>query len=312
MQFGLARGDSAFKVIEGERFVLTPRNWDQPFFAVVQIDQSLDQPSSAEFEIRSGNIPLAWMSTLLVAAGIFATLCAYHFVMLPRPAGDHPVAPTGNLLAGFVEPFLAFFRKPRIVALLAFLLLYRLPEAQLTKLAAPFLVDPRDKGGLALTTSEYGLVYGTVGVMMLLLGGIVGGIVAARHGLKRWLWPMALAIHLPNAAFLLMAYFQPESLWVITAGVGVEQFGYGFGFTAYMLYCLYIARGEHQTVHYALCTGFMALGMLIPGMWSGWLQKLIGYEHFFIWVMICTLPSFATVAFIPLDRDFGRKAPEEA
>jgi PAT family beta-lactamase induction signal transducer AmpG len=232
--------------------------------------------------------------------------------MLPRPAGDHPVAPSSNLLVDFVEPFIAFFRKPRILALLAFLLLYRLPEAQLTKLAAPFLVDSRDKGGLSLTTSDYGLVYGTVGVMMLLLGGIVGGIMAARHGLKRWLWPMALAIHLPNAAFLLMAYFQPESLWTITAGVGVEQFGYGFGFTAYMLYCLYIARGEHQTVHYALCTGFMALGMLIPGMWSGWLQKLIGYEHFFIWVMICTLPSFATVAFIPLDSDFGKKAPEEA
>jgi len=309
VQFGLAEGDPSFKVLEGERFTVTPENWDQPFAAVVQVEDKLDKPSSADFEIRSGNIPLAWMTTLGIAAGLFALLCAYHFFVLPYPPLDQPVAPgAGRLASGFIEPFLAFFRKPKIFALLAFLLLYRLPEAQLVKLATPFLIDPREKGGLALTTGELGFAYGTVGVIMLTLGGITGGIMAARHGLRRWLWPMALAIHLPNAAFLFLAYAQPESLWTITAAVGVEQFGYGFGFTAYMLYCIYIARGEHQTVHYALCTGAMALGMMIPGMWSGWLQQLIGYEHFFVWVMICTIPSFATVAFIPLDAEFGKKS----
>jgi PAT family beta-lactamase induction signal transducer AmpG len=312
VQVGLSRGDSAFKVVEGERFELTPTNWDEPFISVIQVEASLQRPSSARFEVRTGNISLAWMVTLLVAAALFAVLCAYHYVVLPRPRGDVPSQRASNRLENFLLPIVTFFNKPKILALLAFLLLYRLPEAQLTKLAAPFLVDSRDKGGLALTTNEYGLVHGTVGVVMLLCGGILGGIVASKHGLKRWLWPMALAIHLPNAAFLLMAYLQPESRALITCAVGVEQFGYGFGFTAYMLYCLYIARGEHQTVHYALCTGLMALGMMIPGMWSGWLQKLVGYEHFFLWIMLCTIPSFATVVFIPLDPRFGKKETEEA
>ena len=308
VQFGLASGDASFKLVEGERFVLTAENWQQPFAAVIQVEDKLDRPSSAEFEIRSGNIQLAWLTTLLLAAGVFLAFCVYHYVMLPRPAADRvAVAADGNLATGFVEPFVAFFRKPRVLTLLAFLLLYRLPEAQLVKLVTPFLIDPREKGGLALTTGEVGFVYGTIGIIMLTLGGIIGGFVAARDGLKRWLWPMALAIHLPNAAFLYLAYALPENNWVITAAVGIEQFGYGFGFTAYLLYCIYIARGEHQTVHYALCTGCMALGMMIPGMWSGWLQELIGYQHFFIWVMICTVVSFATVLFIPLDDQFGKK-----
>jgi MFS transporter, PAT family, beta-lactamase induction signal transducer AmpG len=312
IQFGRSSGDASFQVVEGERFVVTEENWDQPFAAVVQVEAKLDEPSTAVFEVRSGNLTLAWSATFFFVAAMFGLVCLYHFFALPRPPADQPgsTADSSYALAGFLEPFLDFFRKPQIVALLAFLLLYRLPEAQLVKLATPLLIDPREKGGLALTTGEVGFVYGTVGVLMLTLGGILGGFVAARHGLKRWLWPMALAIHLPNAAFLFLAYAQPESLWTITVAVAVEQFGYGFGFTAYMLYCIYIARGEHQTVHYALCTGCMALGMMIPGMWSGWLQQLVGYEHFFVWVMLCTIPSFATVAFIPLDEDFGRKGAE--
>ncbi len=310
VQFGRSTGDASFQVVEGERFEVVADNWDQPFAAVVQLDPKLNKPSAASFEVRSGNLTFAWSATFLIVAAAFTMICAYHWFALPRPAADRPQTETAAALAvgGWLEPFASFFRKPRIIALLAFLLLYRLPEAQLVKLATPFLLDPREQGGLALTTGEVGFVYGTVGVIMLTLGGILGGFTAARFGLRRWLWPMALAIHLPNAAFLFLAYAQPESLWAITAAVGVEQFGYGFGFTAYMLYCIYIARGEHQTVHYALCTGAMALGMMIPGMWSGWLQQLIGYEHFFVWVMICTIPSFATVAFIPLDAEFGKKS----
>jgi MFS transporter, PAT family, beta-lactamase induction signal transducer AmpG len=310
VQFGWASGDQSFKVLEGERFVVTGANWSEPFAAVVQVESKLDEPSRAVFEVRSGNLVWAWSATFFIVAASFLMICAYHYFALPKPSADVVVAApsSATALSGFVEPIVSFFRKPHIAAVLAFLLLYRLPEAQLVKLATPFLLDARSKGGLALTTGEVGFVYGTIGVAMLTLGGILGGIAAARHGLKRWLWPMALIIHLPNAAFLYLAYAQPESLWLITAAVGVEQFGYGFGFTAYMLYCIYVARGEHQTVHYALCTGCMALGMMIPGMWSGWLQQLIGYEHFFVWVMLCTLVSFATVAFIPLDAAFGKKS----
>jgi PAT family beta-lactamase induction signal transducer AmpG len=197
------------------------------------------------------------------------------------------------------------------LGVLAFLLLYRFPEAQLVKLSSLFLLDAREAGGLALTTAEVGIVYGTIGVAMLTLGGLIGGFVVARSGLGRCLWPMALAIHLPNLAFLFLAYAQPESRWVITIAVAIEQFGYGFGFTAYMLYCVYVATGRHQTVHYALCTGCMALGMMIPGMWSGWLEELVGYRHFFVWIMLAMIPSLLAVASIPYDPDFGKNtAPQ--
>lgn len=316
VQFGLARGDASFQLVEGERFTITDKNWELPFAAIVQVDHKLDQPSQATFEIRSGNLPLAWSATFFLVAAFFLALCLYHFFALPKPPGDRPHAtdPEQNMASGFVQPFIEFFEKPQILVILAFLLLYRLPESQLVKLATPFLLDSREAGGLALTTGEVGFVYGTVGVIMLTLGGILGGFTAARDGLRRWLVPMAFIIHLPNLAFLFLAYAQPENLWVITAAVGIEQFGYGFGFTAYLLYCIYVSRGEHETVHYALCTGCMALGMMIPGMWSGWLEELIGYQHFFIWIMLCAIPSIAVALMVQVDPEFGRKveSPHES
>jgi PAT family beta-lactamase induction signal transducer AmpG len=313
VQFGRQEGDASFQVVEGERFVVTETNWLHPFAAVVQVDAKLDGPSQATFAVRAGNLRVAWTATFFIVAAAFVAFCVFHFVVLPRPPADvvTAVESSGNWLTGFLIPFVDFFRKPRIIAVLAFLLLYRFPEAQLVKLATPFLLDTKETGGLALTTGEVGFVYGTVGVVMLTLGGLIGGFVAARDGLKSWLWPMALIIHLPNLAFLFLAYVQPESLWVITAAVGVEQFGYGFGFTAYLLYCVYVARGKHETVHYALCTGCMALGMMIPGMWSGWLEELIGYQHFFVWIMLAMIPSLLAVAFIPLDAEFGKKTAHE-
>jgi MFS transporter, PAT family, beta-lactamase induction signal transducer AmpG len=312
VQFGRSAGDNNFDVVEGDRFELTEANWTQPFAAVVQVDAKLDRPSQATFQVRSGNLRLAWSATFLVVAAMFLAFCIYHAVALPRPAADlaatATVAMTETGIAAFLVPFVDFFRKPRILAVLAFLLLYRFPEAQLVKLTTPFLLDPREVGGLALTTSEVGVVYGTVGVAMLTVGGLIGGFVVARGGLGRCLWPMALATHLPNLAFLFLAYAQPESRWAITAAVAIEQFGYGFGFTAYMLYCVYVATGKHQTVHYALCTGCMALGMMIPGMWSGWLEELIGYQHFFVWIMLAMIPSLLAVALVPVDADFGKPA----
>ncbi|HEX7618937.1 MAG TPA: MFS transporter, partial [Verrucomicrobiae bacterium] len=178
---------------------------------------------------------------------------------------------------------------------------------QLVKMVPPFLLDPRAVGGLGLTNEQLGLVYGTVGVVVFISGALLGGFVVARHGLKFWLWPMLLAIHLPDAVFIWLAYAQPENLFAIGAGVAVEQFGYGFGFTAFMLYMIYIARGEHRTAHYAICTGFMAAGLMLPGMWSGWLQERLGYPHFFIWVILATIPSFIVALFIPLEAEFGKR-----
>jgi PAT family beta-lactamase induction signal transducer AmpG len=174
-------------------------------------------------------------------------------------------------------------------------------------MVTPFLLDAREVGGLGLTTGQVGFVYGTIGIIALTCGGLLGGMLASRHGLKFWLWPMVLIMHLPDAVFVYLAYAQPDNFALINLCVALEQFGYGFGFTAYMLYMIYIARGQHETAHYAICTGFMALGMMLPGMFSGWLQDIIGYQHFFVWVMLATIPGFLVVFFLPLDAEFGRK-----
>jgi PAT family beta-lactamase induction signal transducer AmpG len=207
----------------------------------------------------------------------------------------------------FLQTFVEFFQKPKIGLVLAFLLLFRFSEAQLAKLAAPFLLDTNELGGLALSTGEVGFAYGTIGVLMLTLGGLLGGFLAARHGLKFWLLWMVLAINLPNAVYVFLSMSLPDNLFIINLAIGIEQFGYGFGFAAYMLYMLYISNGTHQTAHYAICTGFMALGMMLPGMFSGWLQELIGYQYFFIWVLLATVPSFIVTTMIPLDKSFGRR-----
>jgi PAT family beta-lactamase induction signal transducer AmpG len=259
---------------------------------------------------RTGSYASAWLTAFALVAGIFFCLGVYHWFILPKPLIDRPktAVSSQNLLAEFFKTFGTFFQKPKIVVLLLFLLLYRLGEAQLLKMAQPFLLDPRAAGGLGLTNDQLGFVYGTVGIVVFILGALLGGFAVARRGLKFWLWPMLLAIHLPDAVFIWLAYAQPENLFAIGAGVAVEQLGYGFGFTAFMLYMIRIARGEHQTAHYAICTGFMALGMMLPGMWSGWLQEKIGYANFFVWVILATIPSFLVALKIPLDADFGKRA----
>ncbi len=252
---------------------------------------------------------MAWAITFYVMAGLFIVFFAWHRFALPKPANDVPTLHETytDILRDFVQTFAAFFRKQQIGLILAFLVLFRFSEAQLVKLTAPFLLDSPAVGGLALSTGQVGFAYGTIGVLMLTLGGLLGGFLAARHGLKRWLLWMVLAINLPNAVYIFLSITLPENLLIINLAIGLEQFGYGFGFAAYMLYMLYISNGAHQTAHYAICTGFMALGMMIPGMFSGWLQELIGYQYFFIWVLVATIPSFIVAMLIPLDKSFGKK-----
>lgn len=260
-------------------------------------------------ESRSGSHAVAWSITFYLLAGVFVLFFIYHRFMLPLPPkdGQNAIAAPVDIFRGYGETMVSFFRKDRILVILAFLLLFRFAEAQLVKIAAPFLLDGTEAGGLGLGTTEVGFVYGTIGVLMLTLGGLMGGFLAARHGLKSWLWWMVLAINLPNAVYIFLAYVQPQSFWLINAAVGLEQFGYGFGFTAYMLYMIYASRGEHETAHFAICTGFMALGMMIPGMFSGAIQEWLGYQHFFVWILMATVPSFIVAGLIPLDRDFGRQ-----
>ena len=264
---------------------------------------------AGRLETSTQNIPFAWSITFMVLSGVFLALWGYHKFVLPRPHSDasaHQVS-TSTLMHEFWATFVSFFRKEQAGIAILFMLLYRLPEAQLAKMSIPFLIDPIEQGGLGLTTEQIGWVQGTVGIIGLTLGGILGGIAVSHGGLKRWLWPMVWAISLPDIVYVYLSYVQPESLLLVNTCVFIEQFGYGFGFTANMLYLIYFANGEHKTAHYAICTAFMALGMMIPGMVAGWLQETMGYQHFFIWIMACTMATFGVTALLKIDPNFGKK-----
>ena len=264
---------------------------------------------AGHLETATGNIPFAWSITFMVLAGLFLGLWAYHKFILPCPDSDKAAreVSTAALMHEFWATFVSFFQKKQAGIAILFMLLYRLPEAQLAKMSIPFLIDPATEGGMGLTTEQIGFVQGTVGIIGLTLGGILGGIAVSRHGLKRWLWPMVWAISLPDIVYVYLSYVQPSSLLLVNTCIFIEQFGYGFGFTAYMLYLIYFADGEHKTAHYAICTAFMALGMMIPGMAAGWLQEVMGYQMFFIWIMICTLATFGVTALLKIDTQFGKK-----
>ncbi len=261
---------------------------------------------------RTGQVVSAWAWVFTIASIGFVCLAVYHLLMLPRPESDRPAERGRAFWAGFGEVFAAFFRQSDIGRILAFLLLYRFAEAQLLKLVTPFMLDPVSAGGLGLTTADVGIAYGTVGVSALVAGGLLGGWVISQAGLRRSLWPLMICMHLPNLIFVALAVWQPTGLPIVSGAIALEQFGYGFGFTAYLVYMLMVAGGPdgksvHKTAHYALCTGFMALGMMLPGMWAGWLQDQLGYTNFFIWACVATLPSFVAAALLRIDPLFGRK-----
>lgn len=289
-------------------------------------------------EERMGSIPSAWKVTLLLCGTLFALLTLWHCRSLPKVernlAGGHDsdrkAADAGimDADAGTVEAKAAdempelciptggkpavhrdgwgdmwrvwktFFMKDGVWLALAFMLLYRLPEALSVKMLTPFLLDPPEAGGLGLSTAQSGLVYGTAGVIALTIGGILGGVYAARKGLRKSMWIMALSLALPCVVYLFLALVQPERMWIVYACVVLDQFGYGFGFTAYMLYMMKFAEGEFVTSHYAICTAFMALSMMIPGLFAGWMQEALGYVGFFIIVMICCLATVFVTLFV--------------
>jgi PAT family beta-lactamase induction signal transducer AmpG len=264
---------------------------------------------TGHIEERTSNIPYAWVITFFILASMLILFFVYHLFILPHPYSDSQrnKIPLKQFIDEFLRTFISFFKKKEIVVILAFILLYRLAEAQLAKITIPFLVDANKNGGLDLTTSQVGFVYGTIGVIALMFGGILGGIATAKHGLKFWIWWMLIAINLPDLVYIYLAATQTANFTLINICVAVEQFGYGFGFTAFMLYLIYISAGEYKTAHFAIATGLMALGMMLPGMVSGWIQEQIGYLNFFIWVCISTIPAFIITKFIKIDPSFGRK-----
>jgi len=254
-------------------------------------------------------VKTVWLLILAGTGLIYFSIGIYHKFFLPKPASDFAETVTTGKEAflKYFQTFLSFFKRKDIIIFLLFVLFYRLGEAQLTKLAQPFLLDAKELGGIGLTNEQIGWAYGTLGVIGLVLGGILGGMAVAKKGLKFWIWPMALAMNLPDVLYVYMAHFQPDNFLLIQLFVAIEQFGYGFGFTAFTLYLIYFVQGENRTSHYAFATGIMALGMMVPGMLSGWIQEMLNYERFFVWVIICTIPGFILIPFLKIDKGFGRK-----
>lgn len=266
---------------------------------------------SGVLESRTGDIPQSWRLTLLCAAVLWAALSLYHLWALPSPPADEVRVQrsAGAVLREFARTFTTFFRKPLVWAGIAFMLLYRLPEAFALKILPAFLVDPQAEGGLGLSTVDFGLVNNTVGVIGIVAGGILGGVFVSRHGLRNSLWLMGASLALPCAVYLYMALVQAVPLWVVGVCVLIEQFGYGFGFTAYSLYMIYVSEGEFKTSHYSLCTAFMAASMMLPGLVAGFLQEAMGYAGYFGLVLACSLATAAAVLIArrSLPADFGRK-----
>lgn len=253
-------------------------------------------------ELATGNIPLSWMLVMGAAGCIFLAFAFYHSVIIPYPAADVRRSAGGADRHSVREVFGAYFRQERIGVLIAFILFYRLGEAMLLKLVSPFLLDTHAAGGLGLTTSEVGIVYGTVGILALVVGGVLGGWLIARFGLTRCVWPLVIAMHLPDLFFVYMAWAQPQVALVYPL-VALEQFGYGMGFTVFTVYLMYSADGKYKTSHYAISTGIMALGMMLPGFLSGWLQQTVGYRAFFIIVCFLTIPGMLTIPFLPVKKN---------
>lgn len=305
---GHSGGSKDIFLVDEGRFVFNENNFKNWKQAVIRVKSDMMRPAEAVFEARSGNVPLAWALSLSSLGFVFIAFSLYHRFVIPFPVEDKAVS--GVISNSYREIIISFFRIRGILPAIFFLLLYRFAEAQLAKMASPFLLDSFENGGLSLTLTEKGFVYGTAGVMALVVGGILGGVFAARWGLRKWIWWMAVAINVPNMAYVYLAYFQPSGLTVVSIMIALEQFGYGFGFTAYILFILYLVRNSiHKTAHYAIATGFMALGMMIPGMFSGKIQEMIGYGPFFIYVVICTIPGFVALWFIyrSIDPSFGVK-----
>lgn len=260
-------------------------------------------------ESSTANLQYSWSIIFFIFTALFISLMLFHKFSLPSPTTDSKQENTSakHILVEFGKTFVSFFQKKQLLAALLFMLVYRFGEAQITAMGKLFMLDTKELGGLGLDTEQVGFLYGGVAVIFLLLGGILGGLAIARNGLKYWLWPMAIAINLPHITYVYLSQAYPQSMWIISLCVAIEQFGYGFGFTAFMVYLMYFSQGQYKTAHYAICTGFMALGMMLPTMIAGKMQAWLGYPHFFLWIMVCAILTFIAVALIKVDSNFGKK-----
>ncbi len=288
--------------------VFTDQNWDVPQLVELKVNKNLKTSCETIFLVSAGNVPVSWLYTFLGLAVVLLLFSVYHYYVLPRIIEEKKISKVGMLV--YKEVFASFFSKEGVIPAILFFVLYRFGESQLVKVATPFLVDSQQNGGIGMTSSQYGMAYGTIGMIGLTLGGILGGFFASKYGLKKLIWLMAFFMNVPNLGYVLLSFYQPlPTDWSVYAMIATEQFGYGFGFTAYILYMLYyVGESKFKTAEFAIGTSIMALGMMLPGMISGWMKELIGYEYFFIYVFICTIPGMIVIKYLKLDKSFGKKS----
>jgi PAT family beta-lactamase induction signal transducer AmpG len=289
------------------RFEFTNLNWNRPAIVSIKVNHNLSVATTSQFLVTAGNIAFSWTVSLGVLGVLLLLIAFYNRIMLPRPAENNYREKISWSV--YRQVFVSFFTKPGIVPALIFFLLYRLGESQLVKVATPFLVDSRSSGGIGLTAAQYGITYGTIGMICLTLGGITGGITAAKYGLKKMIFLMAFCMNIPISVYIYLSFIQPMPGDIsVYISIALEQFGYGFGFTAYMLYMLhFVGESRYKTAEYAIGTSLMALGMMLPGMISGAMKELLGYQHFFIYVIICSIPGIIAIKFLKISPAFGVK-----
>ncbi len=265
---------------------------------------------AGELEPKMG-VAGAWGSTFVLAALVMGLLAAYHVWALPdtravRRSADvvsdgGVAARLGDTLADVLREF---FKLKGVWLAIVFIVLFRAGEAQVQTIGPLFLKEARAAGGLGLATTEVGWSYGTAGTLAFLAGSVLSGYFTAWLGLRRALWTLVIAMNLPNLAFYALAVWQPESRGLIAAAVSLETFGYGFGFVAVILFMMQLVAGSrYQTAHYAIATGFMALGYVLFKTVSGDLQQALGYQHFFLWVLACAVPVFALLRWLPIKNE---------
>jgi MFS transporter, PAT family, beta-lactamase induction signal transducer AmpG len=287
-------GNDGIKIIEGKTIRFNPNNWNKWAFAVIQLDQGITGSSGARFLVRTGSLPVAWSFAFGIAALLFMLFAFYHKAILSKTV---PAVPgiNGVTLKGYTRVFFRYFEKPHILTGILFLLFFRLGEAQLSRIALPFLLGSRESGGLGLSVSDAGLFYSTAGICASILGSLLGGLAIGFKGLKFWIWPMLLAVNIPHLIYVYLAYAQPTDLWIIFLSVAGEQFLYGFGFSAFMVYLFYLSGSEYKSSHYAISAGFMTIGLILPGAVSGQIQELLGYRYFFVYLLFTMIPSILII-----------------
>lgn len=245
----------------------------------------------------------SWLIVFLILGVMMFLLGLYHSFVLPKvETPKHERFNFMEQISEFWETLKVFVTKPHIISALCFILLFRLPEGLLTKIVPLFLTRTTAEGGLAMSDKDFGLIYGTLGVIGLLAGGIIGGWAVSKWGLKKCLWPLVLCITLPDAVYVYLSFFPTDNLWLTGACVCIEQIGYGLGFAAYTLYLVTFSRGERSTAVFSICTAGQYLGgIMLPGMVSGLISESIGYQKFFLLIMLLCLVTFAVTAFVKID-----------